>query len=296
MLAPPSPTARNRKVRMLMSDAGNHSQSGADKQSVQDFWNRASCGEDMLLHGHELADYADQARERYALEPYIPEFADFGSARGKMVLEIGVGLGADHEQFARAGANLYGVDLTPRAVEHSNRRLAAAGLKSTISVSDAENLPFDDSTFDIIYSWGVIHHSPNTPKAVAEIFRTLKPGGNCRVMIYHTYSFVGYMLWLRYAFLRLRWGLTLADIYSRYLESPGTKAYSLDEARELFSQFSDVRVSTVLTHGDLLASAAGQRHRGPLLSVARAVWPRGLIRKLFPTHGLFLLVNASRPS
>jgi SAM-dependent methyltransferase len=205
-----------------------------------------------------------------------------------------VGLGADHQQFAQAGAELYGIDLTERAVEHTRRRLAAFGLASRLSVGDAEALDFPDETFDMVYSWGVLHHSPDTPKAVAEVRRVLKPGGIARVMIYHKWSFVGFMLWARYALLGLRPWWTLATIYSRYLESPGTKAYSVSEARALFAGFRDVTIRTVLTHGDLLESAAGQRHRGALLSVARTIWPRAMIKRYFPSLGLFMLIEARK--
>ena len=140
----------------------------------------------------------------------------------------------------------------------------------------------------------MLHHSPNTPKAIDEVWRVLRPGGSARVMIYHTYSMVGYMLWMRYALLAGRPGRTLADIYAQHLESPGTKAYTVDEARKLFARFSEVRVETVLTHGDLLTSAAGQRHLGLLLTIARAVWPRWLIRTFLPGHGLFLLARATK--
>ena len=207
---------------------------------------------------------------------------------------MGVGLGADHQRFAAAGARLTGVDLTERAVEHTQQRLAASGLRSQLKTADAENLPFADNTFDVVYSWGVLHHSPNTPKAIDEVWRVLRPGGSAWVMIYHTYSMVGYMLWMRYALLAGRPGRTLADIYAQHLESPGTKAYTVDEARKLFARFSKVRVETVLTHGDLLTSAAGQRHRGLLLTIARAVWPRWLIRTFLPGHGLFLLARATK--
>jgi hypothetical protein len=88
--------------------------------------------------------------------------------------------------------------------------------------------------------------------------------------------------------------MTLKDIYACYLESPGTKAYSIAEAEQLFSAFSDVRIRTVLTHGDLLESGAGQRHQGGLLSMARKVWPRGLIRRVFPNAGLFMLIEARK--
>ena len=263
-----------------------------EKQLVHDFWNAASCGEDLYLDSRDAAGYESQARTRYALEPYIESFADFGSSGGKRVLEIGVGLGADHQRFAQAGADLFGIDLTERAVEHTRRRLAASGLTSTISVGDAERLDFSDNFFDRVYSWGVLHHSPDTAKAVSEVHRVLKPGGRARIMIYHKWSMVGFMLWARYGLLRLRPWMSLQAVYAKYLESPGTKAYSVGEARQLFRGFTTVHIDTVLTHGDLLESSAGQRHRGPLLKVASRLWPRPVLRRLFPKLGLFMLIDA----
>jgi SAM-dependent methyltransferase len=266
----------------------------ADKKAVQDFWERASCGEELYLSDVGRQGYIDQTRRRYELEPYIEQFAAFGSAKGENVLEIGVGLGVDHQRFAEAGATLCGIDLTERAVAHARRRMDLFGLASVLSCGDAENLSFEDASFDVVYSWGVIHHSPNTPKAVAEIFRVLKPGGTAKIMIYHKWSLVGYMLWVRYALLRLRPWMTLTDVYASYLESPGTKAYSVRAAKRLFARFSTVQICTVLTHGDLLESVAGQRHRGAFLSIARWIWPRGLLRRFAAGHGLFMLISATK--
>lgn len=264
------------------------------KEAVRDFWNRAACGEALYLAKADRAGYMGQADMRYRLEPYIRDFADFAGSHGLRVLEIGVGLGADHQQFAEAGAELWGIDLTEHAVEHSRRRLAAFGLSSRLAVGDAECLNFPDEFFDSVYSWGVLHHSPDTPKAIAEVWRVLKPGGDAKIMIYHTWSLVDLMLWVRYALLELKPWLSLRAIYARYLESPGTKAYSIREARALFADFREVRITTVLTHGDLLESAAGQRHHGALLTLARRVWPRGLIRRLLPNAGLFMLIAAHK--
>jgi len=83
--------------------------------------------------------------------------------------------------------------------------------------------------------------------------------------------------------------LSLTEVYARYLESPGTKAYSVREARALFADFREVHIATVLTHGDLLESDAGQRHRGALLTLARKVW-----RGLMPNAGLFMLIEARK--
>lgn len=113
-------------------------------------------------------------------------------------------------------------------------------------------------------------------------------------MIYHKWSMVGLLLWVRYALLGLRPWLTPTEIYARYLESPGTKAYSVAAARRLFSAFSEVKIQTVLTHGDLLESGAGQRHRGWVMTLARKIWPRKLIRRLFPNAGLFMLIEARK--
>src|SRR5688500_2435271 len=153
-------------------------------------------------------------------------------------------------------------------------------------------MPLEQESCDVVYAWGEIHHSRNTQRTVAEIHRVLRSGGTARIMIYHTWSLVGYMLWLRYALLRLRPWMSLAEVYARYLESPGTKAYSGAQARRMFGAFSRVDIQTVLTHGDLLESAAGQRHRGALLSVAKRLWPRALLRRFARGHGLFMLITA----
>jgi SAM-dependent methyltransferase len=266
----------------------------AEKKAVQEFWERAACGEELYLLDAGRRGYLEQARRRYELEPYIEQFAAFKSAKGQSVLEIGIGLGADHQRFAEAGAVLSGIDLTERSVEHARRRLGLFGFASVLSRGDAENLSFEDASFDLVFAWGVIHHSPDTLRAVTEIYRVLKPGGTAKIMIYHKWSLVGYMLWVRYALLGLRPWMTLTDIYARYLESPGTKAYSISGAKRLFAAFSAVKIQTVLTHGDLLESAAGQRHRGALLGVARRVWPRTLLRRFASRHGLFMLICATK--
>ena len=264
------------------------------KQAVHDFWNNASCGETLYLAGRDRVGYEAQALRRYELEAFILDFAKFKESCNRKVLEIGVGLGADHQCFASAGAELYGIDLTQRAIEHTRHRLSCFGLTSRLAVGDAENLAFDEESFDIVYSWGVLHHSPDTPRAVQEVHRVLKRGGVGCIMIYHTWSLIGLMLWMRYALFRMRPFTSLKTVYARYLESPGTKAYSVSEARQLFAEFSDVRIKTVLTHGDLLSSDAGQRHQGMALNLARKIWPRLLIRRLLPNAGLFMLIEARK--
>lgn len=267
-----------------------------EKEAVHEFWNENSCGEQLYLKSEDQKGYAHQLEERYRLEPYIPAFAEFSTSSGKHVLEVGVGLGADHQSFAQAGAVMHGVDLTDRAIDHTKRRFEILDLKSELTVGDAENLPFEKNQFDIVYSWGVLHHSPDTQKAIQEVLKVLKPGGSARVMIYYKYSLIGLMLWMRYGLMRFRPFMPLAEVYSKYLESPGTKAYTYGEAEKLFEGFENIEIDSVLTHGDLLASNAGQRHQGPLLSIARKIWPRWFFKTFCPKNGLFLLIKATKPS
>jgi SAM-dependent methyltransferase len=272
---------------------GDAASAGALKSAVGEFWEQASCGE-VYAEGESARErFEAQARSRYEMEPFIFSFARFGEGAGKDVLEIGVGMGADHVEWARSGPrSLTGVDLTQRAVEHTRARLELYGLASSVRTADAEQLPFADESFDIVYSWGVLHHTPDTPRAIREVWRVLRPGGSARVMVYHRHSLLGYMLWTRYALLKGRLGTRLDQVYAEYLESPGTKAYTPAEARRLFHGFSRVDTAVELSNGDLLEGEAGQRHHGVLLSLARRVWPRALIRRAFARHGLFLLIDA----
>ena len=264
------------------------------KEAVFDFWNKASCGETLYLASLDAPAFQAHSAIRYTLEPYILSFANFEQSKNKKVLEIGVGMGADHQKFAEAGADLYGIDLTTRAISLTQRRFECHQLRSTLNQGDAENLSFPDDSFDMVYSWGVLHHSPDTPKAISEVHRVLKPGGLAKIMIYHKYSVIGLMLWIRYALLKGNPFRSLASLYADHLESPGTKAYSIQDAQALLKDFKDVNIQTVLTHGDLLTSGAGQAHRGLFLSVARVIWPRWLIRTFFKHNGLFMLITAHK--
>ena len=264
-----------------------------NKLKVHDFWNKSSCGEDLYLKGSTLKEsFINESRDRYKLEPYILNFAEFNNYKNKKVLEIGLGLGADHQKFAESGANLFGIDLTEKSLMHVRNRLKIFNLKSKISLGDAEKLIFEDDFFDLVYSWGVIHHSPKTEDAIDEIYRVLKKGSEAKIMIYNKYSLVGFMLWIRYSMFTLNFSITLDEIYSKYLESPGTKAYTKNQAFELFKKFKEVKIKTVLTHADLLSSKAGQRHEGFILSVARILYPRFIIKIIFKNFGLFMIINA----
>src|SRR5581483_5689823 len=238
-------------------------------------------------------DFEAHARARYELEPFIFDFADFHSARGSRVLEIGVGMGADYLEWLKAGAEATGVDFSPASIERARRRCEAAGLKPNLRVADAEHLPFPDNSFDVVYSYGVMHHSPDTPQCVREALRVLKPGGQAKLMIYHHPSLTGAMLWLRYGSLGRK---SLRQSVFDHLESPGTKAYSKREALELMAGFRDVNMRVEFSPGDLLLHRPSARFRSGFYRLVWKLFPRFLVRKLGRRWGLFLLITGSKPS
>jgi len=188
---------------------------GKLKSQVQAFWNANPCGSRYL---GEYEAFDSHARARYALEPHIHEFADFAGARGLKVLEIGVGMGADYLEWLKAGALATGVDLSDISLGNARRRCLLAGYQPDLRVADAEHLPFADESFDLVYSYGVMHHSPDTQTCLREAWRVLRPGGRMRVMLYHHPSLTGFMLWLRYGLWR---GKSLRKAVFDHLESPG---------------------------------------------------------------------------
>lgn len=222
------------------------------KSAVRGFWERTPCGSWDASAPEGTREYFEQIeRRRYELEPFIHGFADFSAARGKRVLEIGVGLGTDHVQFARAGAHLHGVDLTEKGVELVGRRLDLEGLGSDLQVADAERLPFDDESFDVVYSWGVLHHTPDTPAAVREAIRVLRPGGRLCAMLYARHSWVSYGLWVRNGPLSRRPFRSLKDVLHHHMESVGTQGFTKRELRRMFSGLTELTVEKVCTPYDV---------------------------------------------
>jgi ubiquinone/menaquinone biosynthesis C-methylase UbiE len=258
------------------------------KEAVRDFWNSDPCGSRYL---GDRADFEAHARARYELEPYIHEFAGFAQSTGQRVLEIGVGMGADYLEWLKAGAQATGVDLSSESLEWAKRRSGLAGYTTDLRVSDAEHLPFPDNTFDIVYSYGVMHHSPDTPQCIGEARRVLKPGGALRIMVYHHPSLTGLMLWLRYGWLR---GKSLRETVRDRLESPGTKSYTQDEARAMLQGFEQIEMRQVFSPGDLLLNAPSTRFQGWAYRIVWRLYPRFLVRRLGKKWGLFLLISARK--
>jgi SAM-dependent methyltransferase len=225
----------------------------AEKQQAREQWSKDPCG---ARYGakYEFAtrEFFDEVeRHRYQeYAPWMPSVMGFNEFKGKRLLEVGCGMGTDLLQFARGGARCTGVDLTPRSVEISSLHLGLYDMRADFALCDGERLPFADESFDVVYSNGVLHHTPDTAQAVREIHRVLRPGGLARVMLYHRNSLyywteiILHRGLLRGHFLR---GHSPEEIMSRYVEyssaeaRPLVKVYSRRQARFLFEPFREIK-------------------------------------------------------
>ncbi|HSO75755.1 MAG TPA: methyltransferase domain-containing protein [Blastocatellia bacterium] len=161
------------------------------KQRARDQWTADPCGAHVAREFEfGTLEYFD-AIERYRYGSYAPWMKSaigFERFAGKRVLEVGCGTGTDLVQFARAGARVTGLDLTPRSIEIARLRFEVYELAGQFAIGDCEHLSFPDSSFDAVYSFGVLHHTPDTSRAIREIYRVLHPGGTAIVMLYHRAS------------------------------------------------------------------------------------------------------------
>ena len=262
------------------------------KRSVQQHWDREPCGTRGADSESRRSYFSSIEEHRYAVEPYIPAFAEFAAAQGRHVLEIGVGAGTDHVNWLRAGARAIGIDLTTAGVKLTRERAALEGLPAKVFVADAEALPFAGAAFDEVYSYGVLHHTPDTRRAIQEVHRILRPGGAAKVMIYHRPSIVGFFLWTYYCAARLRPWRSPAWAVFHHLESPGTKAFTVAEARDLFAAFATVSTRVKLGPGDLLTNRPSAKYTSKLVQLAWRLYPRWLVRRIGDRFGLVLLIHA----
>jgi SAM-dependent methyltransferase len=289
------------------------------KERVRAFWQANPCGTKFTDAAPGTRLFYERVEEhRYAKEWHIPEAAEFASSRALRVLEIGCGLGTDGAQFARAGAIYTGVDLTEAAVELARKRFELFELPGEFRTADAEKLDFADETFDLVYSHGVLHHTPDTERAVREVHRVLKPGGRAVVMLYHrdSYNYRVNIRLLRRAgahLLRTESGLRLVhrltgepvdslrehaarikedaqsylapgEFLNQHTDGAGNplaRVYSRRDALELFKDFREVSLRTYFLNKRWLPVL------GPLL-------PRSVEKRLASRWGWHLWIYAKK--
>jgi ubiquinone/menaquinone biosynthesis C-methylase UbiE len=180
-----------------------------------------------IFHPRYMRLTADESGKPFSL------FVDFDKLRDKRVLDVGIGSGIATQMFAEAGANVTGVDLTEWAVETTRRRLAAFGLDGDVQQADAEQLPFADASFDLVFSWGVIHHSSDMDRALRELVRVTRPGGGVVLMVYHRRSlfFVVYRGFQRFLPVARRLGLHFEGARAGETQGLIARHFTVDELR-----------------------------------------------------------------
>ena len=211
-------------------------------ESVKNFWDSRPCN---IRHGTAAIgsiEYFDQVEHRrYFVEPHIKEFAEFEKWKGRSVLEIGAGIGTDTINFMRAGADVTAIDISDESVKLAKKRAEMFGFDSKrISVANAEEFNFDRK-FDLVYSFGVIHHTPNPRAVIERIAQHQNPGQELRIMLYSKISYK--LFWAMHE--HKRWDLskmnaTIAEFAEAQTGCPVAYTYTFDEVCELLSPWYEV--------------------------------------------------------
>lgn len=214
---------------------------------VQDYWNRRPCN---IRHSPTeigTRQYFDEVEARkYFIEPHIPRFAEFENWRGRKVLEIGCGIGTDTINFARAGAQVTAVDLSTKSLELARQRAEIYGLSDRVRFyeANAERLSqvIPPEPYDLVYSFGVIHHTPQPERVIEQIRQHyIRPGTTLKLMVYYRYAWKVFWILATYgkgAFWRLD------ELIARHSEAqtgcPITYSYSKRDFRRLLGSGFEV--------------------------------------------------------
>jgi 2-polyprenyl-3-methyl-5-hydroxy-6-metoxy-1,4-benzoquinol methylase len=225
-----------------------------DVELVREYWDSRPCNVRHSPRPVGSREYFDEVEaRRYFVEPHIPAFAEFECWRGKKVLEIGCGIGTDTMNFARNGARVTAVDLSEKSLELARTRASIYGLEDRIRFyqASAEELtsfvPLE--SYDLIYSFGVIHHTPHPERVLEQIRQYVAAGTTIKIMVYHRRSWKVFWIMMTYAkgqFWRL------PEMVARYSEAqtgcPVTYTYTRKEARELCERYGFRVTETRVEH------------------------------------------------
>ncbi len=163
-----------------------------EKKESQKQWNSTPCGSGDISEQYEKGtlEFFDAVRvSRYEVtDNWMKERIPFHLGAGKKVLEIGFGMGTDLVTWQQAGAEVYGIDLTPEHLRLAQLNFTIRGQKANLQLADAADIPFPANFFDIVYSNGVLHHTPDTVRCISEAYRVLRPGGQLVFTMYRTFS------------------------------------------------------------------------------------------------------------
>ena len=217
---------------------------------VRSYWDRRPCNIRHSPRPVGTREYFDEVEARkYFVEPHIPRFADFERWRGKAVLEIGCGIGTDTVNFARHGATVTAVDLSPQSLDLARKRVEVYGLEGQVQFysGSAEELSsfVPVKSYDLIYSFGVIHHTPHPEQVMQQVRNYAKPGTTIKLMVYYRHSWKVFWILMGYGKGKF-W--KLEELVARHSEAqtgcPVTYTYTREAGRRLIES-SGFRVTDI---------------------------------------------------
>lgn len=186
-------------------------------KDVKNFWDKRPCN---IKHSDKefgTKEYFDDVEHRkYFVEPHIPAFADFPKWKDKKVLEIGCGIGTDSTNFVRNGADYTGFELSKESLEVTKKRFEVFRLSGKFYSGNAEELSsfVPVEKYDLVYSFGVIHHSPHPEKIIAEAKKYMHSSSEFKLMLYSKYSWKSFMIHLGFDQPEAQYGCPIANVYS----------------------------------------------------------------------------------
>lgn len=262
------------------------------RQNAQAQWTASPCGA-VEQTETRLSFFKRVEIERYKQQPWMHDFFHYDRFRGQRVLEIGVGLGTDLMQFADAGAHCHAIDITEEHMNFARENFAVRGKPVDIRRSDATDIEHPDATFDVVYSFGVLHHLPEIDAALAEAYRVLKPGGKALISVYHRWSlfFLGSVL-LFNGLLRLKL-LTLG--YAGLLSTIelGANGTSIAPYVKLYSRKS---LAEVMARAGFETKISVRQCSPTDLGRAGYLLPAGLFKLLERRMGWYVIAEAVKPA
>jgi len=203
---------------------------------IKNYWNNRPCNIKYSKKDINTKEYFDEVEtKKYFVEPFIPSFANFEKWKGKKVLELGCGIGTDSINFARAGADLTVVDLSDKSLDICKKRFDVFGLKArffNINIEDVENHFKDEEGFDLIYSFGVIHHTITPKNVINGIYKLLKDTGEFRFMVYSKISYKLFWIMMEYNIKDIDQGLKKLQSESEaQTNCPVTHLYTFNDIK-----------------------------------------------------------------
>jgi len=187
-------------------------------EDVKKFWNDRPCNVRHSKKEIGTKEYYDEVeRKRYTAEPHIPNFADFESWQGKKVLEIGCGMATEGINFARSGAEYSGTDLSAESLDLAKKRFEVYNKEGKFYLGNSEKLSsfLPIEKYDLIYSFGVIHHSPHPEKIISEIKKYMHENSVLKIMLYASESWKNYMIESGFDQPEAQYGCPIANTYTK---------------------------------------------------------------------------------